>query len=74
MRSDPLVGSVRKGPKLLLFVFQTIFFPFFSPFRYRTLVLLFHQWLSEFQRGFCAGSAGAASDLCDGVPAAEIPW
>lgn len=53
---------------------SNLFSPFFSPFRYRTLVLLFHQWVSEFQCGFCAGPARAASDLSDGVSAAEIPW
>lgn len=53
---------------------SNLFLPFFSPFRYRTLVLLFHQWLSEFQRGVCPGPACAASDLSDGVSAAEIPW
>lgn len=61
----------KEGPKLWV---SNLFFTFFSPFRYRTMVLLFHQWLSEFQCGFCAGSARAASDLSDGVSAAEIPW
>lgn len=46
----------------------------FFPFRYWTLVLLFHQWLSEFQRGIYFGAACATADLSDGVPASEISW
>jgi len=46
----------------------------FSPFRYRTLVLLFHQWLSEFQRGIYFGTACATTDLSHGESASEISW
>lgn len=46
----------------------------FSSFRYGTLVLLFHQWLSEFQCGVYLGAACAAPDLSHGVSAPEISW
>jgi len=44
------------------------------PFRYGTLVLLFHQRLSEFQRGIYSGTACAATDLSHGVSASKISW
>lgn len=48
-------------------------FPF-SSFRYRTMVLLFHQWLSEFQCGIYFGTACATTDLSHGESASEISW
>lgn len=47
---------------------------FFLSFRYRTLVLLFHQRLSEFQCGIYFSAACAATDLSHGVSASEISW
>nr|XP_034995072.1 alpha-1,2-mannosyltransferase ALG9 isoform X3 [Zootoca vivipara] len=39
---------------------------------YRALVFLLHKWLSELQRGLCAGTPGLTPDLPHGKPAAEI--
>lgn len=46
----------------------------FLSLRNGTLVLLFHQRLSEFQRGIYFGAACAATDLSHGVSASEISW